>query len=265
MVRGALNSTRSFTEATVYQAVMSAVSAEIPTTSGAFRPVNVVTKPGTIAHVVMPAASTMRGVTGFRIFDAVNGALAQLIPHRVPAAGEGGNTLAIFAGDDAEGERFIYFELVAGTWGARPDRGRQRRSLQPGRDRREHPGRGRRGGLPDHGRELRPRRRQRRPRALSRRARDRARPGGRSSTGRRCRSAPTASAMRPTASTAASRAALGQRADERRRADGLPADVLDRGRRGHRLPPPHGGRRRLGRSARAPSRARRAATSPTTR
>jgi N-methylhydantoinase B/oxoprolinase/acetone carboxylase alpha subunit len=120
MVRGALNSTRSFTEATVYQAVMSAVSSEIPTTSGAFRPVNVVTKPGTIAHVVMPAASTMRGVTGFRIFDAVNGALAQVIPHRVPAAGEGGNSLAIFAGADAGGERYIYFELVVGTWGARP-------------------------------------------------------------------------------------------------------------------------------------------------
>ena len=62
MVRGALNATRSFTEATVYQAVMSAVSSQIPTTSGAFRPVNIVTTPGTVAHVVMPGASTMRGV-----------------------------------------------------------------------------------------------------------------------------------------------------------------------------------------------------------
>ena len=120
MVRGALNSTRSFTEATVYQAIMSAVSSEIPTSSGAFRPVNVVTKPGTVAHVVMPAASTMRGVTGFRMFDAVNGALAELIPHRIPAAGEGGNSLAIFAAKRPDGEPFIYFELVVGTWGARP-------------------------------------------------------------------------------------------------------------------------------------------------
>jgi len=62
----------------------------------------------------------MRGVTGFRMFDAVNGALAQLIPNRVPAAGEGGNTLAIFAGTAPDGERFIYYELVVGTWGARP-------------------------------------------------------------------------------------------------------------------------------------------------
>lgn len=120
MVAGALNSTRSFTEATVFQAVMSAVSVEIPTSSGAFKPINVVTKPGTIAHVVMPGASTMRGVTGFRMFDAVNGALAQLVPGRVAAAGEGGNTLAIFAGTRPDGDRYIYFELVVGTWGARP-------------------------------------------------------------------------------------------------------------------------------------------------
>ncbi len=36
-------------------------------------------------EVVMPGASSMRGVTGFRALDAVNGALAQLIPDRVPA------------------------------------------------------------------------------------------------------------------------------------------------------------------------------------
>ena len=56
----------------------------MPSTAGAFRPITVVTKPGTVTHVVMPGASSMRGVTGFRVFDAVNGALAQLIPERVP-------------------------------------------------------------------------------------------------------------------------------------------------------------------------------------
>ncbi len=120
MVRGALNATRSFTQASVYHAVMSAVTADIPSTAGAFRPVRVVTKPGTITDVAPPGASSMRGVTGFRIFDAISGALAQLIPHRIPAASEGGNTLAIFSSHDADGERFIYYELVVGTWGARP-------------------------------------------------------------------------------------------------------------------------------------------------
>ena len=71
----------------------------MPNTAGAFRPVRVLTKPGTVTEVVMPAASSMRGVTGFRVVDALNGALAQLIPDRVPAAGEGGNTLAIFGAD----------------------------------------------------------------------------------------------------------------------------------------------------------------------
>jgi N-methylhydantoinase B len=120
MVQGALNATRSFTQASVYHAVMSAVTADIPSTAGAFRPIKVVTKPGTVTHVVMPGASSMRGVTGFRIFDVLNGALAQLVPHRVPAAGEGGNTLAIYSSLTEDGEPFIFYELLVGTWGARP-------------------------------------------------------------------------------------------------------------------------------------------------
>jgi N-methylhydantoinase B len=121
MVAGALNSTRSFIQACVYQAVRSALDVEIANTSGAFRPIHVLTKPGTIAHVVMPGASSMRGVTGFRALDAVNGALAQLIPDRVPAAGEGGNTLAVFGAERPDGSRFIFYELVVGTWGGTPE------------------------------------------------------------------------------------------------------------------------------------------------
>jgi N-methylhydantoinase B len=68
----------------------------------------------------MPGASSMRGVTGFRALDAVNGALAQLIPDRVPAPGEGGNTLAVFGAEREDGERFVFYELVVGTWGGTP-------------------------------------------------------------------------------------------------------------------------------------------------
>ncbi len=122
MVAGALNSTRSFIQACVYQAVRSALTVEIPNTSGAFRPIHVLTKPGTIAEVVMPGASSMRGVTGFRALDAIQGALAQLVPSRVGAAGEGGNTLAVFGSDRPDGTgRFIFYELVVGTWGGTPE------------------------------------------------------------------------------------------------------------------------------------------------
>ena len=120
MVAGSLNATRSFVLATAYHCVMSAAASEFPNTSGAFRPVRVVTRPGTITHVVYPGASSMRGVTGFRAFDAVNGALARLVPDRVPAAGEGGNTVVILGGHREDGEPFVYFELMVGTWGATP-------------------------------------------------------------------------------------------------------------------------------------------------
>ena len=113
----------------------------------------------------MPGASSMRGVTGFRVLDAMNGALAQLIPDRVPAAGEGGNTLAIFGADrPGGGEPFVYYELVVGTWGGTPICGRQRRPHEPGQPRGEHPGRGGRVGVPDRGRALRARARHRRRR-----------------------------------------------------------------------------------------------------
>src|SRR5215207_7783989 len=121
MVRGSLNSTRSFVMACVYHVVRSALTLEVPNTAGAFRPVRVLTKPGTVTEVVMPGASSMRGVTGFRVVDALNGALAQLIPDRVPAAGEGGNTLAIFGADrPGDGGRYVFYELIVGTWGGTP-------------------------------------------------------------------------------------------------------------------------------------------------
>jgi N-methylhydantoinase B len=119
MVRGSLNCTPSFVEAAVYHTVMAASAIDIPRTGGALRPITVITKPGTVVHVVMPGASSMRGVAGYRISDTMNGALAQIVPDRVPAAGEGGSTLAWFAGRQGD-EPFVYNELVVGTWGGRP-------------------------------------------------------------------------------------------------------------------------------------------------
>ena len=121
MVAGSLNATRSFIVATAYHCVMSASASEFPNTAGAFRPVRIITRPGTVTHAVYPGANSMRGVTGFRAFDAINGALAELVPDRVPAAGEGGNTVVILGGHHDDGEPFVYFELLVGTWGANPE------------------------------------------------------------------------------------------------------------------------------------------------
>ena len=121
-VRGAINCTLSFTASAVAMCVRSMLQAEIPNTAGMFKPIKIIAPEGTVVNAVMPAASSMRGITGFRLVDTVFGALAGLLPDRVPAAGEGGNTLVIIGGQRENKAPYVYYELLSGTWGARPDR-----------------------------------------------------------------------------------------------------------------------------------------------
>ncbi|MFN0170014.1 MAG: hydantoinase B/oxoprolinase family protein [Bryobacteraceae bacterium] len=119
-VRGGINSPLPFTVSCCGYAVRSIMQADIPNTSGLFRPIRVIAYEGSIVNPVMPAASGMRGVVGFRLSDALFGTLAQIVPHKVPAAGEGGNSLIIIGGYNRKREPFVMFDLMAGTWGARP-------------------------------------------------------------------------------------------------------------------------------------------------
>jgi N-methylhydantoinase B len=121
-VRGAINSTLSFAASAVGMCVRAVMREQVPNNSGMFRPIRVISPPGTVINVQMPGASSMRGVTGFRVADTVFGALASLLPDRVLAAGEGGNTLVIIGGERPDQSRYVFFELVSGTWGGRPDR-----------------------------------------------------------------------------------------------------------------------------------------------
>jgi N-methylhydantoinase B len=119
-VRGALNSTLSFTTSSVALCVRSMLQEQIPNTAGIFHPLTIIAPPGTVVNGVMPAASSMRGVTGFRIIDTVLGALSAMLPDRVPAAGEGGNSLVIIGGQRPDRSSYVYYELLAGAWGGRP-------------------------------------------------------------------------------------------------------------------------------------------------
>ena len=121
-VAGGINCTRSFTVSVVTVCVRQMLREDIPNTAGMFRPLKIIAPEGTVCNGVMPAASSMRGVTGFRLADTVRGALAGLLPDRVPAAGEGGNSLVIIGGQRDDGRPYVFYELVAGTWGARPGR-----------------------------------------------------------------------------------------------------------------------------------------------
>jgi N-methylhydantoinase B len=119
-VRGGINCPLPFTISCCGYAVRSIIQGDIPNTSGLFRPIEVIAPEASILNPVMPAASGMRGVVGFRLSDALFGCLAQIVPQKVPAAGEGGNSLIIIGGYNRKREPFVMFDLVAGTWGARP-------------------------------------------------------------------------------------------------------------------------------------------------
>ena len=121
-VRGAINNTLSFTASVVALCVRAALKEDIPNTAGMFKPLEIIAPPGTVVNGVMPAASSMRGITGFRLTDVVFGALADLLPDRILAAGEGGNTLVVIGGQNPDRTPYVYYELLSGTWGARPDR-----------------------------------------------------------------------------------------------------------------------------------------------
>ncbi|MDH3661464.1 MAG: hydantoinase B/oxoprolinase family protein, partial [Alphaproteobacteria bacterium] len=119
-VKGAINNTLSFTKAATYCSVRSLLPNDIPNNAGVFRAIEVHAPPGTIANMVLPAACAARGLTGFRMVDCCFGALAQMVPDRVFAASDGGNTGVSIGGYHADRSPFIYVDFACGTWGGRP-------------------------------------------------------------------------------------------------------------------------------------------------
>jgi len=119
-VRGGINSPLPFSKSAVYAAIRLVLPPGIPDSAGYFRPITIVADEGSVVNPRFPAACGARGITGFRIMDAVLGALALAVPERVPADGEGGNTLISIGGDDPAGRPFVYVELFSGSRGGGP-------------------------------------------------------------------------------------------------------------------------------------------------
>jgi len=119
-VKGAINNTLSFTKAATYTCVKSVLPLDIPNNEGFYRAIQVIAPPGTIANCVLPAATAARGLTGFRMVDCCFGALAMMLPERVGAASEGGNTGISIGGYYADRTPFIYVDFLCSAWGGRP-------------------------------------------------------------------------------------------------------------------------------------------------
>jgi N-methylhydantoinase B len=119
-VKGAINNTLSFTKSASYCAIRSVLPANIPNNEGVVRAIEVTAPPGTIANAVLPAACAARGLTGFRMVDCMFGALSQMLPDKVFASSDGGNTGISIGGWDAERRPYIYVDFTCCAWGGRP-------------------------------------------------------------------------------------------------------------------------------------------------
>ncbi|MFI4986423.1 MAG: hydantoinase B/oxoprolinase family protein, partial [Alphaproteobacteria bacterium] len=119
-VKGAINNTLSYTKAASYTCIKSVLPHDIPNNEGFYRPIEVIAPAGTIANCVLPAATAARGLTGYRMIDCCYGALAMMLPDRVFAASDGGNTGISIGGYHADRTPFIYVEFICGAWGGRP-------------------------------------------------------------------------------------------------------------------------------------------------
>ncbi|UKY54760.1 hydantoinase B/oxoprolinase family protein [Streptomyces inhibens] len=95
------------------------VSGDIPLNGGSFKPLEVVTRPGTMLAAVEPAACQYYYSHLGLIIDLVVKALAAALPDKAAAASYGDSMIVQFTGTDPRsGRPFVSQEATVGGWGA---------------------------------------------------------------------------------------------------------------------------------------------------
>lgn len=117
-VAASINCPISLPESAAFCAIRCLSQQDIPNCEGYLRPITVRAPEGCLVNPRYPAACGARGVVGYRVFDAIMQALAQIVPERAMGGSEGGPYL-LAAGGTHEGRPFVLNEMVVGTWGAR--------------------------------------------------------------------------------------------------------------------------------------------------
>jgi len=120
LVKAGINSPLPFTKAAVYGAIRLVMDPGIPNSAGYTRLIKVNAPEASVVHPRLPAPCGARGITGFRVMDTVMAALAQAVPERTPADGDGGNTIVSIGGYDDDLNAFAFVDLFAGARGGRP-------------------------------------------------------------------------------------------------------------------------------------------------
>jgi N-methylhydantoinase B len=114
-----VNSTAAVSAAGVLITVKSVFDPQAPLNQGSFRPIEVITPPGTIVNVQRPAPAGSHGEIRKRVIATMVGALAQMVPDKV--AGDLCRTSFhnLIGGFDARaGREWVHYEWSAGGNGA---------------------------------------------------------------------------------------------------------------------------------------------------
>lgn len=121
-VPGNLNCPLPVTAASAFYALRGLMDPQMPACGGAFRPIQLRTRPGSIVDARRPAAVAAGNVeTSMRLVDIILGALALAAPDRIPAASQGTmNNVAMGWVEPSGGTRWDYYETLAGGMGGGP-------------------------------------------------------------------------------------------------------------------------------------------------
>lgn len=116
-----LNCTYGVTASGVYNAIFHFADNDVPHNDGAYRPITVIARPGSIVNVVHPGASVGGNTeTHPRIWGIVMGALAQAVPERVSAATGGTSCNFLFGGTHPDtGHYYVHYHFDGVGWGGR--------------------------------------------------------------------------------------------------------------------------------------------------
>lgn len=120
---GPVNCTLNMAKSGVYCALLCLGEGKVMANSGAYAPIEVICRPGSIVNCLSPAPMANRMATGHRVVTTVLGVLAEAVPNKVPAAYYGVSYVAALSAPDSivKGERRVYFEVEVGGWGGHPE------------------------------------------------------------------------------------------------------------------------------------------------
>jgi len=121
-VPAAINSYINYTRAYAIFAIKVFCDALQPQTEGNMRPITVTAREGSFFNPAFPAPSGGRAILQVRIFDAINGAIAQALPHRAMGAFSHWSNPNIGGIHDDTGRPFVMYDLSLAGYGGRQGR-----------------------------------------------------------------------------------------------------------------------------------------------